>query len=65
MDETAVVESEGMVSLVYSEEEEEDEEEEGSEVEEEMVSLDMCVCSEKTLSIKVTSLRRSLDSAPY
>ena len=42
MDEAAVVESEGVVSHVYSEEEEEVEEEEGgSEVEEEIVSLDM------------------------
>ena len=44
MDEAAVVESEGVVSHVYSEEEEEVEEEEGgSEVEEEIVSLDMYV----------------------
>ena len=43
MDEAAVVESEGVVSHVYSEEEEEEVEEEegGSEVEEEIVSLDM------------------------
>ena len=43
MDEAAVVESEGVVSHVYSEEEEEVEEEGGSEVEEEIVSLDMYV----------------------
>ena len=40
MDEAAVVESEGVVSHVYSKEEEE-EEEGGSEVEKEIVSLDM------------------------